>query len=293
MADHRWQPASALSGRDRPSELAALPPLYERWRQAETRLRAADPARLQEIKRRLVRRMIVEVGLLESLYELDRPTTEKLVTDGFVLEHVAPSATDMQPARLITMLQDQDAAIAPMLQGPAGPLSKDDIRRFHAVAMQHVATGMVTDAAGVKKEVPLMKGEFKTLPNTLEMPDGSTHEFCPVERVDEQLDAVLEGAERYRQDDPVLASAWLHYHLYQVHPFQHGNGRIVRAATTQLMLRSGLLPIVIEREERAAYKTGMKTGDSLAPLAAVFARAARDTIARALDEAKTKSRKAS
>jgi Fic family protein len=85
----------------------------------------------------------------------------------------------------------------------------------------------------------------------------------------------------------VRAAAWLHYHLYQVHPFQHGNGRIVRAATTQMMLRSGLLPIVIEREDRPAYKAAMGTADSLAPLAAVFARAARDTINRALSVAAT------
>ena len=280
-----------MSSRDRLPELAALAPLYESWRAAEAHLRATDPARLLAIKQRLVRRMIVEIGLLESLYELDRATTEKFVTHGFSVEQVTPQSSNKPTDWLVTMLRHQEATFAPMLDAPPRALTKDDIRRFHAVAMQNQENATTTDTNGVSRSVPLVKGQFKALPNHLKMPDG-LHQFCPVEQVEPELDALLARSAQYVKDEPTLAAAYMHYHLYHTHPFQMGNGRIVRAATAQMLLREGLLPIVIEREERAAYKAGMAPSDSLAPLAGVFARSVRATINDALEQAK-ESRKAS
>lgn len=289
VADHAWKPAGPLSDRERQIDLAAQPPLYDRWRAAEKKWRGADPVQLMQIKRRLIRRMIVEIGLLENLYELDRATTEKLVTGGFALEHVLPSGTNMEPSRLIAMLRDQEDAIVETI-GDAErrrPLSRTALRRIHAVQMRHQDTVAATDAAGRKIAVPLLKGEFKKVPNNLKLPDGRLHEFCPPELVERQIDALLVELSKCHEDDPVLVAAWLHYHLYQAHPFQTGNGRVVRAATTYVMLQAGLLPLIVEREERTAYKDGMAAagrGD-LAPLATLFARAERATIVRALEEA--------
>lgn len=289
--DHAWKRPSPLSDRERRIDLAASAPAREAWRAAERRLQAADPVRLKEIKGRLIRRMIVEIGLLENLYELDRQTTERLVAEGFVVTHVLPSSTNLEPSLLIAMLRNQEAAIAEVIDDAEQqrPLAKAAVRQIHATAMRHQDSIAVADASGQKQAVPLLKGEFKKASNNLKLLDGSLHEFCPPQDVEREIDALLRCLTDYRNDDPVLAAAWLHYHLYQLHPFQTGNGRVVRAATAYVMLQAGLLPLVVEREDRTEYKDGMAAagqGD-LAPLVGLFARAERAAIARALEQAKS------
>jgi Fic family protein len=291
VADFAWKPAGPLSDRERKIDLAALRPLYEAWRSREKELQAGDPARLKKLKEQLIRRMIVEIGLLEGLYGLDRPATEKLVAGGFSVEHVLPSATSMEPPRLIAILGNQEIAIMDVLDDAAQrhPLTKAAIRKIHATQMRHQDTVAVTDASGQKKVVPLLKGEFKKASNNLALPDGSLHEFCPAEHVEREIDILLERLADYRDCDPVLTAAWLHYNLYQVHPFQTGNGRVVRAVTAYVMLQAGLLPLVVEREDRAEYKAGMLAagrGD-LTPLVNLFARAERITIERAREQSKS------
>ena len=109
----------------------------------------------------------------------------------------------------------------------------------------------------------------------------------PPADVAHEIDTILAWLMEYRDVDPVLAAAWLHYHLYQAHAFQTGNGRVVRAATTYVMLQAGLLPLVVEREDGAEYKDSMSAADQgdLAPLVGLFARAERGAIARALEQA--------
>jgi Fic family protein len=134
--------------------------------------------------------------------------------------------------------------------------------------------------------VPLLKGEFKKISNNLILPDGGLHEFCPPSEVEQEVDSLLRGLISSRASDPIPAAAWLHYHLYQTHPFQTGNGRVVRAAATHVMLKAGSLPLIIAHDNRVEYRACMTAADhgDLAPLMNLFARAECNTIAQALEE---------
>ncbi len=111
MADYTWEPIKPLSDDDKVIDLAAIKPLYSSWRDSKKRLQESSPARLKEFNDRLIRRLSVETGILERLYDLDRGTTEALVTHGFKEDLVSRSDTDIEPSRLIDILRDQEAAI--------------------------------------------------------------------------------------------------------------------------------------------------------------------------------------
>jgi len=111
MADYRWKPIQPLSQQDRSIDLAAIVPLYESWRASKARLQQSSPTSLKDFTQRLIRRLSVETGILERLYDLDRGTTEALVAHGFVEELVSRSSTDIEPSRLIDILRDQEAAV--------------------------------------------------------------------------------------------------------------------------------------------------------------------------------------
>ena len=100
MPDYEWKPIESLSDRDRQIDLAAIRPLYETWRASQERLRQSSPASLKEFTQRLVRRLSIETGILERLYDLDRGTTEALVAHGFVEDLVSRSSTNIEPSRL-------------------------------------------------------------------------------------------------------------------------------------------------------------------------------------------------
>ena len=55
----------------------------------------------------------------------------------------------------------------------------------------------------------------------------------------------------YSAEDPVIVASWFHHRFTQIHPYQDGNGRVIRALTTLILLRSDLLPLVIDRDLRA------------------------------------------
>ena len=88
----------------------------------------------------------------------------------------------------------------------------------------------------------------------------------------------------YSAEDPVIVASWFHHRFTQIHPYQDGNGRVIRSLTTLILLRSDLLPLVIDRNLRTEYVKALEEADfgDLSPLASLFARLERLAILQAL-----------
>ncbi len=286
MPDYKWKPIQPLSDGDRAIDLAAIRPLYESWRASKERLQQSSQAGLREFNQRLIRRLSVETGILERIYDLDRGTTEALVAHGFVEELVSRSSTDIEPSRLIDILRDQEAAIQLMIDCVAGnrELTKGVINELHAILTRHQDTTTAIDQFGNRFEIALLKGKFKQQPNNPSRPDGSVHEYCPPVHVESEMDNLLGWLPGYAADDPIIVAAWLHHRFTQIHPYQDGNGRVARALTTLILLRAELLPLVIDRNLRIDYIKALETADAcdLSPLASMFAGLERVAILQAL-----------
>ena len=117
--------------------------------------------------------------------------------------------------------------------------------------------------------------------NNPRRPDGTD---CPPVHVDTEMEKLLAWYDQYGAEDPVIVAAWLHHRFTQIHPYQDGNGRVARALTTLVLLRSELLPLVIDRGLRTDYIRSLESADlgDLSALASQFARLERQTIMQAL-----------
>lgn len=286
MADYKWKPIEPLSERDREIDLAAIRPLYESWRLSKEQLQQSSEANLRLFNQRLVRRLSVETGILERLYDLDRGTTEALIAHGFVEDLVSRSSTDIEPSRLIDMLRDQEAAIRLTMDcvAQSRDLTISVIHELHAILTRHQDHTLAVDQFGIRHEIPLLKGRFKEQPNNPSRPDGSSHEYCPPIHVPSEMENLLAWLSGYATEDPIIVAAWLHHRFTQIHPYQDGNGRVARAITTLVLLRSELLPLVIDRDLRVEYIDALESADrgQLSALATVFARLERTAILQAL-----------
>jgi Fic family protein len=286
VSNYTWKAIEPISERERQIDLAAMQPIYETWRTSKERLQQSSPTSLKEFNRRLVRRLSIETGILERLYDLDRGTTEALITQGFLEDLISRSSTDIEPSRLIDILRDQEAAIQLVMDCVAGsrPLTKGIIHELHSILTKHQDTTTGIDQFGNRREIPLLKGKFKELPNNPRRRDGSVHEYGPPVHVETEIENLLSWLNQYRAEDPIIIAAWLHHRFTQIHPYQDGNGRVARALTTLVLLQSGLLPLVIDRDLRVEYIGTLESADAndLSPLASLFARLERAAIMQAL-----------
>lgn len=286
MPEHNWSPFSPLSDDDLGINLSGVQALYDSLHQVQTRLREQNPEGLNRFTERLSRRLSVETGILERVYEVDRGTTESLVEQGFIEDLVAHSSTDIEPGKLIDILRDQDSATQLIIDCIAGsrPISVGFVNELHAVLMRHIHTATAVDQFGNRREIPLKKGAFKEFPNNPLQTDGTLHEYCPPDQVRPEMERLLSLLESYSQHDPILVAAWLHHRFTQIHPYQDGNGRVGRALTTMVLLKADLFPLVIDRTMRTTYFNALQEADrgSLKPLAQMFGRLEQDAILSAL-----------
>lgn len=286
MTDYKWKPIEPLSARERAIDLADIQPLYDSWRTAKERLSKSSPGNLGDFTAKLIRRLSIETGILERIYDLDRGTTEALVAKGFFEELVSRSSTDIEPSRLIDILRDQEAGVQLIMDCIAKnrELSVSVVNELHGLLTKHQDTTTAVDQFGKRMNIPLEKGIFKTQPNNPRRPDGSIHEYCPPVQVASEMDNLLSWLADYNAEDSIIAAAWAHHRFTQIHPYQDGNGRVARALTSFILLRAGLLPLVIDRDLRSDYLDSLEHADSgeLTFLAELFARLERNAILQAL-----------
>ena len=234
----------------------------------------------------MIRRLSIETGILEHLYDLDIGTTEALVTHGFVDDLVSHSSTDIEPARLIDILKDQESAIQLMMECVAGHRAFNTwtIHELQAILTRHQDSTNAVDQFGHRREIPLLKAKYKVMPNNPRRPDGFMHQYCPPEHVASEMDNLLQWFSGYSDDDPVIVATWLHHRFTQIHPYQDGNGRVARALCTFVLLRSDLLPLVVDRDMCVDYIKALETADygDLGSLARLFAAVERRAIMQAL-----------
>ena len=264
QSTYSWHPIEPLTSLDRQIDLADVRPLYDAWRTAKENIKAKNGDTLRNFTDRLVRSLSIETGIIERIYDVDRGTTEALVTHGFMEDLVARSSTNVEPPKLIEILRDQEEAIRLVIDGVAHnrEMTRGFLHELHATMTRHQSHTDGVDQLGRNVRIPLQRGDFKIHPNNPVRDDGSVHEYCPPLQVVPEIDRLLAMYATYEEDvDPILVSAWLHHRFTQIHPYQDGNGRMARALVTLVLTKADLLPIVVDRDSRVDYIKALEHAD--------------------------------
>jgi len=274
---HIWNPQTGITDIEVPwQQLAAseIDSIRIIWADHKERLKGSS--QLSQFTERLSREWAIETGIIENLYQIERGVTQTLIERGFQAEFLTQGSTNKPTSYVINLLRDQQDALNGVFDfiKQNRQLSTSYIKELHAALVRSQDFTDGQDTFGKMIEIPLLKGDWKIQPN-FPTRDGILIAYCPPEQVASEMDRLVEMHNRHIAEGvaPEVEAAWLHHRFSQIHPFQDGNGRVCRAIASMVLVRAGLFPLVVTRDEKTKYLDALEAADNgnLAPLVELFA----------------------
>jgi Fic family protein len=282
---HKWSPIENNANVAVLSD-GELPALLEVWKDQGAALSAAGA--IAKFSEQLSREWAIETGIIERVYAIDRGTTQTLIEKGIEASLIRREGAGRTPEEIAAILQDHLDALEGMFALIKGErdLTVGYIKELHSALMRHVDTYTIRDTLGRFSEIPLVKGAYKTQPNSPTRPDGTVHEYCPPEHVAAEMERLIEIYHQWAQAylPPEAQAAWLHHAFTQIHPFADGIGRVARTLASLIFVKSGGFPLVIRRDDNTPYIQALEQADQgdLRPLVDLFVRVERRVLLGAL-----------
>ncbi len=273
-----WNPETGITDLEsNPRDLSAseIPGIKAVWTDQRKRLKGT--AQLSDFTEKLSREWAIETGVIENLYEIDRGVTQTLIERGFQAELLSHGSTNKPREYVIQLLRDQKDALDGVFDFVKSDrsLSVSYIKELHAALLRSQDTTEGIDALGRHIEILLIKGAWKTQAN-YPVRDGVTYTYCAPEHVAAEMDKLIAiHADHVNKSVPSeVQAAWLHHRFTQIHPFQDGNGRVSRAIASLVLVKDGLFPLVVTRDDKPQYLDALEAADSgkLKPLIDLFAK---------------------
>lgn len=273
-----WNPETGITDlEDDPLDLSAseIPGIKAVWIAQRKRLKGT--AQLSDFTEKLSREWAIETGVIENLYEIERGVTQTLIERGFQAELLNRGSTNKPREYVLRLLRDQKDALDGVFDFVRSErtLSTSYIKELHAALLRSQDTTEGLDAHGRHVEIPLIKGAWKKQANH-PMRDGVIYTYCPPEHVAAEMDRLVAiHAEHVAKGVPCdVQSAWLHHRFTQIHPLQDGNGRVARAIASLVLVKDGLFPLVVTRDDKARYLDALEAADGgkLKPLIDLIAK---------------------
>lgn len=244
----------------------------------------------QEFITELKREHAIETGIVERMYDLEKGITETFIKKGFYESYVSHSDTNVPVPKLLAHLSDHLDAVDFVFDvvKENRELTVGFIKELHALVTRNQDYAEGRDQFGNKTKIPLLKGKFKEHVNNPTREDGVKIEYCPPEHVEAEMDNLVAIYNQAELDGvhPLINATWFHHAFTIIHPFQDGNGRVARLLASLILIKHGLFPFTVLREEaKAKYINALESADIGEPqmLIDYFAEVQKRHIEKALN----------
>ncbi|MFA7585190.1 MAG: Fic family protein [Novosphingobium sp.] len=261
-----WNPSKGISDLEaRPNDLSAseIPGIKAVWTNQRNRL--SGTTQLRDFTEKMSREWAIETGIIENIYDIDRGVTQTLIDHGFKSDLIAHGSIDKPREYVLQILKDQKGALDGIFDFVKSDrqLSVSYIKELHAALLRSQDTTEAIDMHGRSVDLPLIKGGWKEQPN-YPVRDGVTYTYCPPEHVASEMDRLVSiHSDHVAAGVPSeVQAAWIHHRFTQIHPFQDGNGRVARAIASLVLIKDGLFPLVVTRDEKPIYLNALEAADS-------------------------------
>lgn len=282
-----YQPIRALEASKYPKNgmLSALDALRKEW---ERRWQELSDDEQRRIRQRSLRRLAIETGIIERLYDIEWGLTLTLVAEGFtkdVIERHGGAIDDHTRATLEA--QRESLQLVLDFVRDERPLTAGFIKDLHAAMTRTQSTYVAADSLGRAVDVPLPHGSYKLVPNHVRRSDGRLLEYSPPEHVASEVERLVElfHAAASGSAHPIVLAAFLHHRFVQIHPFADGNGRVARALVLLVLQKYHFAPLVVDRFHRDKYLAALDAANEgdLGPLVRLFTNLAGASLTSELE----------
>lgn len=150
------------------------------------------------------------------------------------------------------------------------PLTQNFIRTLHKTLLREDYTVYRNLLGGFQTQYSIHAGQYKTRPNSVITRYGDRFEYASPEETPGLMSDLVDWyneAEREKNLSPIELAALFHYRYIRIHPFEDGNGRIVRLLVNYILVRHGYPMIVVRGRDKdkyieALHKTDIEVGPS-------------------------------
>jgi len=146
-----------------------------------------------------------------------------------------------------------------------GFLNEVDIRDLNRILLKEGFWHVAQTPEGEPTRKWIEPGRYKTQPNHVITATGERFHFTTPEETPAQMAEFVRWLHQELQI-PILGLiaflAQVHHRFIRIHPFDDGNGRVVRLLVNYILLRAGLPPIVIKTKDRKRYLQTIASADA-------------------------------
>jgi fido (protein-threonine AMPylation protein) len=238
----------------------------------------------------LKREHAIETGIVEKMYDLEKGITETFIKKGFVESFISHNDTNVPVPKLLAHLSDHLKAVDFVFDvvKENRDITNGFIKELHALVTRNQEYAEGRDQFGSRTKIRLLKGKFKERENNPTRDDGTIIIYCPVEHVASEMDKLVSLFNSAEQNNvhPIIITSWFHHAFSAIHPFQDGNGRVARLLSSLILIKHGLFPFTVLREEaKVKYIDALEKADNgePQPLVTYFAEVQKRHIEKALN----------
>ena len=144
------------------------------------------------------------------------------------------------------------------------PLTQQFIRTLHKTLLREDYTVYRTLPGGVQTSYVIHAGQYKTRPNSVITRYGDRFEYATPEETPALMSDLVDwynDAERSGKFTPIELAAIFHYRYIRIHPFEDGNGRIVRLMVNYILTRHDYPMIVVRSRKKKEYLEALHRTD--------------------------------
>lgn len=144
-------------------------------------------------------------------------------------------------------------------------LTEVDIRDLNLIILKEPFRKEAKTPDGQLTWKEIVPGRYKTQPNHVETQTGEVFMFALPEEVPAKMEELMKWFNENTEPPPTSIASFLaelHHRFILIHPFDDGNGRIVRLWINYALMRSGYPPFVIKNEDREGYIAAIQKADT-------------------------------
>lgn len=144
-------------------------------------------------------------------------------------------------------------------------LTEGDIRDLNLILLKEGFWRVAQTPGGEQTRKWIEPGRYKTQPNHVITASGELFQFTTPEETPAQMADFMLWL-RNEIETPSMGMikflALLHHRFIRIHPFDDGNGRVVRLLVNYVLLKASLPPLVIKTRESKQYLSALAMADA-------------------------------